>query len=129
MAETEKKNTKSGLSAKKKDELINIILRKDNTENVLKTQIESLKLENKNIKDDCENIKTHNKDLNEKLISLTNKNKNIITEKQKLEEKLAFVNKEAEIINKTNRDLTDRISNRNIALIILSIALIIAIIF
>lgn len=129
MAEIEKKNTKSGLSAKKKDELINIIIRKDNTELSLKKTIDELTADNSNLSEKLkesnnnisiltDNQKHHNKKYNELLI-----------EKQNLEEKINRLNSEIGTVNKSNIDLTNRISNRNIALIVLSIALIIAIIF
>lgn len=124
--ENVKKNTKTGLEKLKKEELINIILRKDDIEAKNKSFIDEL---NKRIETNHENIERLNKELNSakecvfaknsEIEKLNKENSNLKISKDRLsQEKAAIVY--------TNNELNKKLTNTNNSLkfyVILSIAL------
>lgn len=137
------KNTKTSLREKKKDELIAIILRKDDVEIKLKSELEHanaqkdanlsevnrLKKEYSNLEDECKSLNEridtdkHNiSKLTDELKSSNTKISNLTKEKDGLQSKINTMNVELENRNTVINEL--RTANKNKIIVSLIIAII-----
>ena len=123
------KARKTKLNNKSKEELIAIILRKDDVEKKLTSKLDSAKDQVVKLTD---SLAESNKKMNEEIhngASLKASNNSLTAKNQSLSESLAGSQKEVITLKERNQLLTDSISKKNVIITILAGIAVIAILF